>query len=306
MPQRSMPHRFTIEADYDGSRLDRFLIGALGFSSGLANKALRKGWIRVDGKRAQAATRLQRGQEVRLTRPGLTAEPPQKSARPAPHLPSGPLEDLRARGLIAREASFIVASKPSGLPVHLGTGHDYGWLDFIAALTSEPALAPIGRLDRDASGLMLLACGRAEARRLDEALRAGEVKKRYHALVYKCPRDQTIRLRLEPKSGERGEQKTSVGEGLEAVTHIRVLERREEACLVEAEIETGRTHQIRAHLAAIGHPILGDPRYAHDGSRELARQMGLRRLCLHAARLAFPGPDGRTRSFESPADFTRP
>jgi RluA family pseudouridine synthase len=302
----------------------------------LALKAIRKGWVRIDGKRARVDARVPSGARVAITNPALVlpavegerlapragaprpgstsgtgaralgrsgASPRARGWRGAASLPSGLVE--RARASVRRiDQDVIVSSKPAGVVVHAGSGHAAGWIDALAAGLGGEA-TPIGRLDRDTSGLLLLARRRAATRALFRALRDGRVARVYVALANgRFERDEgTIDLPLAKVETEEGEQVVADSGGRPAVTRWRVVERGRSATLLHVEIDTGRTHQIRAHLAATGHPILGDPRH---GGREgeagaTARAIGLDRLFLHAGRLEFPSPStGETLIVEDP------
>jgi 23S rRNA pseudouridine955/2504/2580 synthase len=326
---------FTIDADWADGRLETFLRSKLGLPRTLALKAIRKGWVRIDGKRARVDARVPSGARVAITNPALvlpaiegerlparpvsagpvapeSASPharprpaasrpgvrPRREGRPAgpsvarPVIPPALVE--RARASVRRiDDDVIVSSKPAGAVVHAGSGHGAGWVDALAAAFDGEA-TPIGRLDRDTSGLLLIARRRAATRALFQALREGRVARSYVALAYgQFDADEgTIDLPLAKLETDEGEQVVADAGGREARTRWRVIERARSATLLRVEIDTGRTHQIRAHLAAIGHPILGDPRH---GGREgeagaTARAIGLERLFLHAGRLEYPSP----------------
>lgn len=299
------PREFPVERDDEGARLEGFLRRRLGLPRTLALKALRKGWVRLDGRRARVDARVTAGQVVRVTNyalplPGADAAPP--APRPAP-----PEAVARARESVRfADEALVVSAKPAGDVVHAGSGHAWGWVDALAhALGDASPPVPIGRLDRDTSGLLACGRGRAATRALFEALRAGALARVYTAAVLgrmDAP-EGVVDLPLE-KRGAPGAERMEVAreeEGLAARTRWRVVEARGPASLLEVELDTGRTHQIRAHLAATGHPLLGDPRYGTDASRALERRIGLERLFLHAGRLALPHPlTGEARTFEEP------
>lgn len=258
-------------------------------------KALRKGWVRVDGKRAKADVRLASGQVVRITNyampiPAIDAPLVLAGPRSVP-----PAEVVRARESVRlADAALVVSSKPAGAVVHAGSGHDWGWIDAVAhALGDTTPPVPIGRLDRDTSGLLVLGRTRPATRRLFDALREDTLARTYTALVLgrPAPSEGVIDLPLE-KSGEPGDEQVRPTQGGQvARTRFRTLSTHGPATLLSVELDTGRTHQIRAHLAAIGHPLLGDPRYGTDASHALARRLGLERLFLHAGTLRLPHPE---------------
>lgn len=269
----------------------------VGWPAGLALKAIRKGWVRVDGRRARPQQRLRLGEELRSTRPGLSLSAPEPE-RIA--VPAAAIEEAR-RAIIAAEPELVALNKPFGRPVHRGSGHPFGLCDALAAVLDEDRLAPIGRLDRDTTGVLIVARGRAAARALDAALRRGGLDRRYEALVFGRPKTGRIDRPLATKSGPEGRQRSQVdAAGARALTEVLAVEEAGPAALVQVRIETGRTHQIRAHLAAEGHPLLGDPRYASPASQALSERAGVDRLMLHARRCRLCVDGQAERRFEAP------
>lgn len=307
------PREFPVGEDEAGSRLETFLRRRLGLARPVALKAVRKGWIRVDGKRVKSGgRRLAADEVVKVTNYGLPlpaidgAADAGGEAR-AVDVPADAVARARASVRHADD-DLVVSAKPSGVVVHRGSGHAWGWIDAVArAVGPGPeafALTPVGRLDRDVSGLLALARTRGAARALFEQLRAGDLARTYLALVAGSPPDDAgeVDAPLE-KAGPPGRERVAPAEaGRPSVTRWRVRERlRGGAVLLEVEIDTGRTHQIRAHLRAIGHPLLGDPRYTDDAARRLASRAGLERLFLHAAGLRLRHPrSGEARAWEDP------
>lgn len=288
---------FSIDDGYAGGRLETFLRQKLGLPRTLALKALRKGWVRVGGKRAKADARLDAGAVVTITNPAL--ELPGLAPRAAPRVEARLV--ARAKESIRfRDDDLVVSAKPYGEVVHAGSGHEAGWVEALHAALGSECCVPIGRLDRDTSGLLLCTLRRAATRTFFEELKQGRLLRTYTALARgRIARDTgTIDAPLEKLPGDGGhEQVEASATGKAAVTHFVVKERLPGATLVEVTIETGRTHQIRAHLNTIGHPILGDLRYG--GTGELTRRMGLHRLFLHAGILDV-AVGGAPRRFEEP------
>jgi RluA family pseudouridine synthase len=295
---------FPIDASYADGRLETFLRKHLGLPRTLALKAIRKGWIRLDGKRTKVDARLSSGSRVIVTNPALElpaiegdrarAGAPQR-ARPV--VPAPLVQRARA-SLRRTDEDVLVSAKPAGEVVHAGSAHELGWIDALAAAVGgEPV--PIGRLDRDTSGLLVLGRNRAATRALFASLRDGSLQREYLALVH-GPFDANeglIDLPLAKVMGEDGRERVEPVDdedtgSREARTRWRVVDRLRNATLLACRIETGRTHQIRAHLAAIGHPILGDPRYGgNEGAAgAVARLAGVPRLFLHAGVLEYPHP----------------
>jgi len=273
-------------------RLDRWFkrhYPALGHAR--LERLLRTGQIRVDGKRARSGDRLSAGQQIRL--PPLIELPP-----PAPALPVAPADAARLhRQILHQDAALIVLNKPPGLAVQGGTGaerHLDGLLDALRFGSDErPRL--VHRLDRDTSGVLVIARTAAAAAFLTRAFRDRATRKIYWALVAGRPKPAQGRvdLALVKGTGAGGERvRPDAEDGKRAVSHYRVVESAaERASWLALMPVTGRTHQLRAHCAAIGTPILGDFKYGGA----LALLAGLpttRQLHLHARALALPHPMG--------------
>jgi 23S rRNA pseudouridine955/2504/2580 synthase len=272
---------------------------------GRLEKLLRTGQVRVDGRRAQAGLRLAAGQLIRV--PPLAPPTGEGSPRPAPKPRAAPSErDQRAleAAILYRDDDVLAINKPAGLAVQGGTGLDRhldGMLDGLRLGAAErPRL--VHRLDRDTSGVLLLARHARAATELTAAFRRKECRKIYWAVVVGVPRPSAgrIDLALAKQPGRAGERMELDPEGKHAVTEYRVVDHAgREAAWLELQPLTGRTHQLRAHCAAIGTPILGDGKYggakAFLAGRELAR-----RLHLHARGLALPRPDGRIIRITAP------
>jgi 23S rRNA pseudouridine1911/1915/1917 synthase len=204
---------------------------------------------------------------------------------------------------------LAVIDKPAGLVVHAAPGHRGQTLvDALGELLGggEDPERPgiVHRLDRDTSGLMVVARSPDAHARLGEMIRSREIERTYLALVEGVPRSRTGTIDAPLGRDHRAPERRAVGGrgARSARTHFKVLEALPADALVEARLETGRTHQVRAHFAAIGHPLCGDPRYGHPGRHGLERQF------LHSCRLRFAHPlSGTEMRFESPlpADLTR-
>ncbi|HZV01746.1 MAG TPA: RluA family pseudouridine synthase [Planctomycetota bacterium] len=284
---------FPIDEGYAGGRLETFLRRKLGLPRTLALKALRKGWVRLGGKRAKADARLDMGVVVTITNPAL--ELPGLAPREAPRVAPALVNEAR-RSIRFRDDDVVVSAKPAGAVVHAGSGHESGWVDALRAALGSEECVPIGRLDRDTSGLLLCTLRRAATRGWFEELKAGRVRRVYTALV---------RGRVESERGEISapldkvekdglEQTAATEDGKPSLTRFEVVRRFAGATLLRVTIDTGRTQQIRAHMEHVGHPILGDPR--HGGAGDLARKIGLTRTFLHAGTLEL----GNGRRFEEP------
>lgn len=278
----------TIDENNDGQRLDNFLIGYLkGVPKTWVYRVLRKGEVRVNKGRSKPAQRLQIGDVVRI--------PPVRQGERQTALPPRQLIDLIDGSICYEDNSIIVINKPAGVAVHGGSGLSHGVIEILrAARPGAPFLELAHRLDRETSGCLMLAKKRSTLTRLQELQRAGRIEKRYLALLSGRIRKGAWRADLPLmknmlKSGERVVRVDPLGKV--AVTHFKVVRRFADASLVEATLETGRTHQIRVHAAANGSAILGDPKYGDEAANRHFRELGLRRLFLHAASLRFDAID---------------
>ncbi|MDZ7748966.1 MAG: RluA family pseudouridine synthase [Halofilum sp. (in: g-proteobacteria)] len=278
-----------VGADADGQRIDNFLLRELrGVPRTRIYRLLRRGEVRVNGGRARPARRLASGDRVRI--PPVRAERYADGALPA-HL-LGRLRDA----VLYEDADALVIDKPAGLAVHAGTGLGGGVVDGLRTLRPDIGrLELVHRLDRDTSGCLLLAKGRPALRRLQEALRRGELEKTYRALLvgtWPGP-EATVDAPLRRDVLQSGERMVRVDPaGRAACSHFRHLRAGQGLTLVEVRIETGRTHQIRVHAAHLGYPVAGDRKYGDPGAERRAIGRAAPRLWLHASRLGFPGAQG--------------
>lgn len=289
-----------VDAEREGQRLDNYLMTRLkGVPKSAVYRLLRTGQVRINGKRAKPETRLAGGDEVRI--------PPVRVAAPdAPVAPSTKLRDLLSQRVIFEDNHLLVLNKPSGLATHGGSGVSLGAIEALRASRPGESLELVHRLDRDTSGVLLVAKRMSALRALQAAIREGAMQKRYLALIAGNPKrerfDVDVPLRKNTLQG--GERMVQVDPaGKPSLSRFRVLQRFQHACLVEVEIETGRTHQIRVHALHAGHPLAGDDKYGEAEFNKLMREQGLRRMFLHAHSLSFPfGADGETRSYSAPLD----
>ena len=295
MPEQ--PDTFSVPDVLVGERIDRAVALLTGWSRAEVQALVATGAIRVDGEIPAKSHRLHAGATVELL-----AEPEPDRVPVA--------EDVDVR-VVAADDAVIVVDKPAGLVVHPGAGHEHGTLVH-GLLARYPELAGVGdprrpgivhRLDRDTSGLLVVARSTDAYDRLVADLAAHEVERRYLALVRGVP--DAARATVDAPIGRSNRQPTRMAVragGRPARTTYEVLARDgDDAALLECRLETGRTHQIRVHLAAIGHPVLGDAAYGSAGGP-------LRRPFLHAYVLAFTHPrHGDRRRFEAalPADLRR-
>ncbi|WP_295461776.1 23S rRNA pseudouridine(955/2504/2580) synthase RluC [uncultured Pseudomonas sp.] len=292
-----------VPADYAGQRIDNFLRTQLkGAPKTLIYRILRKGEVRVNKGRIKPDYRLQAGDQIRV--PPLRLSEPDE---PAP-LAKGLLERLED-SIVHEDKALIVINKPAGIAVHGGSGLSGGVIEVFRQLRPEAHdIELVHRLDRDTSGLLMIAKKRSMLRFLHEALRGDGVDKRYHALVrgHWPAAKKKINAPLLKNTLRSGERMVEVNdEGKEALTEFRVLRRYGEfATLVEARPVTGRTHQIRVHARHAGHAIAGDPKYGDEDFSQEIRELGGKRLFLHSASLVIPLPEGGELRLEAPVDST--
>ncbi len=278
----------------EGQRLDNFLLKiAKGVPKSHIYRIVRSGEVRVNKGRVAAEYRLKPGDRVRVP-PIRTAERSSQAAVPA-----------RDFEIAWEDEALIVIDKPSGVAVHGGSGVSFGVIEQLRrARPLAKFLELAHRLDRETSGLLVVARKRTALTRLHDQFRDGGIGKRYLALVKGRWRNelQHVRLPLHKYLTADGERRVSVNpEGKASHSIVRLLARWENFSLVEVELKTGRTHQIRVHLAHLGFPIAGDDKYGDFALNKTLQKTGLGRMFLHAAKLALPHPlSGAPLVLESP------
>ena len=285
-----------IAEDRDGQRIDNFLLGYLkGAPRSLVYKLLRSGQVRVNGGRCKAERRLEAGDEVRIPPVRLNIEGDGDKSPP----PKGLLDALEA-AIVFEDARLLALNTPSGLASHGGSGISHGAIESLRALRPRESLELVHRLDRDTSGLLIVAKKRSALVELQALLREDHgagITKRYLALLSGRMPDGTMSVDAPLHVGLRqgGERHVQVNfRGKPSLSHFRLLERCSGQSYCEVRIETGRTHQIRVHAKHIGHPVAGDDKYGDEAAnRKLREQAGLRRLFLHASTLEFALDGGK-------------
>ncbi len=298
--EKDSVRRVRVDDSADNQRLDNFLMARLkGVPKSRIYKLVRGGEVRINGGRVDVGYRLKLGDEVRIP-PVRTAEP---VITPATHLPHGGLRLLP--NVLYRDDALIALNKPAGMAVHGGSGISRGVIEQMRLELPECRyMELVHRLDRETSGVLLIALKRRALVGLHAAMREGRIEKRYLTLVAgRWPNPvQHVKLPLHKRVTDEGEKRVTVrDEGQAAHTIFRRLRQFEAFTLLETELKTGRTHQIRVHASHLGFPIAGDDKYGDfELNKRLAKQ-GLKRMFLHAARLAFDHPiSGERMQVEAP------
>ena len=284
-----------VPADREGQRLDNFLLGQLkGAPRSLVYKLVRSGQVRVNGGRAKAERKLEPGDEVRI--PPVSLNDTEDKAPP----PNGFLARMEA-AIVFEDARLLVLDKPTGVASHGGSGISHGAIETMRVLRPQQNLELVHRLDRDTSGLLIMAKKRSALTELQALMReegGTGIRKRYLTLLLGRMPDGTMSVDAPlhiglRQGGERHVQVNAIGKP--SLSHFKVLERRGGHSYCEVRIETGRTHQIRVHAQHIGHAVAGDDKYGDAAvNKRLREQVGLKRLFLHAASLEFALDGGDT------------
>lgn len=274
-----------IDENSDGQRIDNFLFKTLkGLPKSRIYRAIRKGEIRINGGRIKSDYKLQIGDEVRIPPLRVVSKASQRLT---------PDEDLRERleqRILFENDDMIAINKPPGLPVHGGTKASSGVVEWLRMLRPHAKrLELVHRLDKDTSGVLLIAKKRSSLLALQQQFAERSVDKQYLAIVTgectfeKKMVDQPL-LRL--NSGDGSRKVVVSKQGKSALTEFKVVERGENLTLVQAKILTGRMHQIRVHSSYLGLPIIGDQRYGDWKINRLCQKLGVSRMLLHAQRLS--------------------
>ena len=274
----------TVTNDHAGQRLDNFLMPRLkGLPKSRLYRIIRKGELRINKKRVKPDCRLQEGDIIRI--------PPLRLAPPITNILNAKLALLLEKAIIFEDKHFLVLNKPSGIAVHGGSGIHLGVIEALRLLRPQlKFLELVHRLDRDTSGCLLLAKKSSVLKELHELLRSGQMKKTYIALVAGHWPKSLLKVdaplyKNQLQSGERIVRVQT--EGKNSLTEFSVQHYYTESSLITAMPITGRTHQIRVHAQFAKHPIIGDDKYGDREINKQMRELGCKRLFLHANQLEF-------------------
>jgi 23S rRNA pseudouridine955/2504/2580 synthase len=270
-----------------GQRLDNFLLRQLkGVPKTHVYRIIRSGEVRVNRGRAGADTRVGEGDLVRVPPVRLPERVTDPAGRPAPP---------REFPILLEDEHLLALDKPAGVAVHGGSGVSFGVIEALRTARPDENLELVHRLDRDTSGLLLVARRPAALRTLHALMRDGKVEKKYLALVkgkWELGKKRIdVPLRTDIRVGGERTVKADAS-GKEAVSVFKPVQFfGKKASLVEVSLETGRTHQIRVHAAHAGYPLAGDEKYGEAEFNERMKALGLGRMFLHAHQLSFVWPD---------------
>jgi 23S rRNA pseudouridine955/2504/2580 synthase len=298
-PSNPQAQFVTIGEEEAGQRIDNYLLRVCkGVPKSHVYRILRSGEVRVNKGRIDQLYRLEAGDVVRI--------PPVRIAERTEAAPVPGAEFA----ILFEDSHLLVIDKPAGVAVHGGSGVSYGVIEQLRAARPEAKfLELVHRLDRETSGLLLLAKKRSALTNLHEQMREGETDKRYLTAVHGDWKNkrQHVKLPLHKYTTASGERRVVVQEGgQESHTVFSLLRKWERFALLEAELKTGRTHQIRVHLASTGFPILGDDKYGDFALNKQLQKAGddhgpLRRMFLHAYQITFTHPDsGKQMTLKAP------
>jgi len=293
--ENSVERPFIVEIsdERSGQRIDNFLLTQLkGVPKSRIYRLLRKGEVRVNKGRIKPDYRLKAGDQVRIPPVRVATREDSSSTMPG----QGFLASV-ASAIIFNDDNLLVLNKPAGLAVHGGSGIQFGAIEALRTLfPEEHHLELVHRLDRDTSGCLLVAKKRSVLKQLHDQLRNTDIRKIYVALIKGSWQGgkQTIDVPLRKNTLKSGERVVRVdSEGKPAQSIFKPIKFYAESTLVEVELITGRTHQIRVHATHAGHPIAGDEKYGHRGFNLSMKALGLDRLFLHAKSITFSLWDGK-------------
>lgn len=284
-----------VKQDRAGQRLDNFLTARLkGLPRSVIYRIIRKGQVRVNGGRAKPATRLETGDIVRVP-PAKIREMDQGDIPPS-------VIPLIEKSICFEDHGVMVINKPSGMAVHGGSGLAWGVVDVVRKMRPGMSVDLVHRLDRATSGCLLLALNGDTLRDLNSQINNNQVEKRYLCLLDGKLKQDLVQVNEPIGQYERSGQKFMRvdPEGKPAHTTFRLLQNYAGYSFAEAQLHTGRTHQIRVHAAHLGLPLAADDRYSPKGRQKFWKKQGLKRLFLHANQVSFSTADGEQQLVNAP------
>ena len=284
--KKSKPETIPVGTDQSGRRIDNFLISRLDrIPKSRIYQMLRRGEVRVNGGRIKPDYRLQEGDDIRIP-------PLYQQSKTTPGEPPARLVEMIKTRVISEDERLVVVNKPAGLVVHAGSGSAFGVIELLRALyRQEQDLHLVHRLDKETSGCLLVAKNMLILRQVNEALKHGDVRKEYEALLRGRLHEEKIKVNspLQRHRNPLGEGRVRVeGSGKTALSEFEPVAVYRDATRVKVRIGTGRTHQIRVHAASIDHPVAGDGKYGNREFNRKMRSLGLKRMFLHAGKISVP------------------
>jgi len=287
-----------ITSEHSGQRIDNYLFTSLkGVPKSRVYRIIRKGEVRVNSSRIKPDYKLNEGDNIRI--------PPIRVAEREPSiLPSKKFQDSLEKCILYEDDTLLVLNKPSGLAVHGGSGIKLGLIEALRLTRPKTDYFElVHRIDRETSGCLIVAKKRSSLKYLQEQMRNKRISKVYYALTTgKWPRGmRRIDLPLMASEQKTGEKIVRVNpKGKKSVTIFSVMKRYRNFTLLQASLETGRTHQIRVHAQHTGCPLAGDSKYGLDDINKGIRKSGLKRMFLHAFKIGFSLPCGKNIFIEAP------
>ena len=282
----SKPGNIVVSLEQAGRRIDNFLLARLKtIPKSRIYQMLRRGEVRANGGRIKPDYRLQAGDDIRIP-------PVFEQARAARGKPPGRLVEMIQTCVIHEDERLVVVNKPAGLVVHAGSGSAFGVIELLRQLyRPEQTLHLVHRLDKETSGCLLIAKNMVVLRRVNRALKNGEVEKEYDALLQGCLQKKNLRVNtpLQRHRNRQGEGRVRADEsGKTAISEFSTIRVFRDTTQVKVRTATGRTHQVRVHAGSIGHPLAGDGKYGDRDFNRKMRTAGLKRMFLHAGKLSVP------------------
>ncbi len=284
-----------VSSDRDGQRLDNFLTAQLkGLPRAAIYRMIRTGQVRINGKRCKPSSRLHSGDRVRI--------PPARIREDGQVIISERVCRQIQQAVIFENPDWLVINKPSGMAVHSGSGLPWGLIDVVRQNNPGEYFELAHRLDRDTSGCLVLARNGKALGHITRLFRDGGIHKRYLCLLDGTMKETLIEVDAPLKKiHDENERRIVVSpDGKAALTRFRLLQAFHNASYAQAELMTGRTHQIRVHARHLGMPLAGDQKYSTREAQDRWKSHGLKRLFLHAHQLSFEASGGEELNFDAP------